>query len=635
MGMMHKFRIAILCLILGLSASIAKAQTGHSVTLYPITTDNFPVISTYFDVQDLAGNFIRGIQKDQVSILEDQNPRSLSELVELQPGVQVAVVINGGKSFALQDSKGISLYEKIAEVLKNWSASRIDSNTDDLSLLTGTEIKIAHTSDMKSWAIALEAYNPDFRTLTANLDSISRGLDSLADPTPRPGMKRALLVVTPALDTANLSSLQSLIERARQTGTKIFVWLVDSPFNFATDSAKALQDLAIQTGGQYFTFSGIESIPDPEQYLDNLRYVYSLNYDSKLNSSGVHQIALQVKTADFTVTSDNQTVDLNIQPPNPIFLSPPMQITRSSSPDSDEPLESLSPTSQVIKILIEFPDGHPREIQRTTLYVDKTLVDENISPPFDQFTWALTNYTESQRHVLFVEAVDNLGLSRVSMEIPVQVNIQLPPTGFLATLSSSSLVLAGVAVVLAGAILALVLIFGGKKTRESPASLEPRYRQLDKDPVTQPVSIKLAPPTRPLTRMSTTAAGQAASSDNTITAYLMRLKEGDLSASGSSIAITRQEVTFGSDPAKATFIINDPSIDDLHARLFQKETNEFYLLDMGSIAGTWVNYAPISREGIQIKHGDLIHIGRVLFRFILEAPPEMHKPQVINGKDIL
>jgi hypothetical protein len=635
MGMIQKFRVVIFCLILGLSISVAKAQTGHSVTLYPIATDNFPVISTYFDVQDLAGNFIRGIQKDQVSVLEDQNPRSLSELVELQPGVQFAVVINGGKSFALQDSKGISLYEKIAEVLKNWSASRIDDNTDDLSLLTGTEIKIAHTSDMKSWAIALEAYNPDFRTLTANLDSISQGLDSLADPTPRAGMKRALLVVTPAPDDANLSSLQSLIERARQTGTKIFIWLVDSPFNFTTGGAKALQDLATQTGGQFFTFSGIESIPDPEQYLDNLRYVYSLNYDSKLNSSGVHQIAVQVKTADFTVTSNNQAVDLNIQPPNPIFLSPPMQITRTSSPDSDEPLESLSPTSQVIKILIEFPDGHPREIQRTTLYVDKTLVDENISPPFDQFTWDLTNYTESQRHILFVESVDNLGLSRVSMEIPVQVNIQLPPTGFLATLSSSSLVLAGIAVTLAGAILALVLIFGGKKNRESSTSLEPRYRQFDKDPVTQPVSIKLEPPSRPFTRMSTIAAGQTASSDNTITAYLMRLKEGDLSASGSSIAITRQELTFGRDPAKATFIINDPSIDDLHARLFQKETNEFYLLDMGSIAGTWVNYAPISKEGIQIKHGDLIHIGRVLFRFTLETPPEMHKPQVITDKDIL
>jgi ribosomal protein S12 methylthiotransferase accessory factor YcaO len=81
-------------------------------------------------------------------------------------------------------------------------------------------------------------------------------------------MKRALLVVTPAPDDANLSSLQSLIERARQTGTKIFIWLVDSPFNFTTGGAKALQDLATQTGGQFFTFSGIESIPDPEQYLD-------------------------------------------------------------------------------------------------------------------------------------------------------------------------------------------------------------------------------------------------------------------------------------------------------------------------------------------------------------------------------
>jgi len=39
--------------------------------------------------------------------------------------------------------------------------------------------------------------------------------------------------------------------------------------------------------------------------------------------------------------------------------------------------------------------------------------------------------------------------------------------------------------------------------------------------------------------------------------------------------------------------------------------------DLGSEAGTWVNYAPVSAEGSQLRHGDLLHIGRVAFRFLL------------------
>jgi pSer/pThr/pTyr-binding forkhead associated (FHA) protein len=31
--------------------------------------------------------------------------------------------------------------------------------------------------------------------------------------------------------------------------------------------------------------------------------------------------------------------------------------------------------------------------------------------------------------------------------------------------------------------------------------------------------------------------------------------------------------------------------------------------------GTWVNYTPVSQEGVNVEDGDLIHIGRVGFRF--------------------
>ncbi len=37
--------------------------------------------------------------------------------------------------------------------------------------------------------------------------------------------------------------------------------------------------------------------------------------------------------------------------------------------------------------------------------------------------------------------------------------------------------------------------------------------------------------------------------------------------------------------------------------------------DLGSVAGTWVNYTPISSTGVRLEDGDLVRIGKMSFRF--------------------
>jgi len=97
-----------------------------------------------------------------------------------------------------------------------------------------------------------------------------------------------------------------------------------------------------------------------------------------------------------------------------------------------------------------------------------------------------------------------------------------------------------------------------------------------------------------------------------------------------AIPLTRAEVTIGRDPNQATCLLDDPSVDGLHARLRVDAAGRFLLADQGSIAGTWVNYAPISSEGTPLEHGDLIHFGRAVFRFQVGKPVSPHKPSIIN-----
>jgi pSer/pThr/pTyr-binding forkhead associated (FHA) protein len=94
------------------------------------------------------------------------------------------------------------------------------------------------------------------------------------------------------------------------------------------------------------------------------------------------------------------------------------------------------------------------------------------------------------------------------------------------------------------------------------------------------------------------------------------------------IPITANVVTFGRDAVRATLVLEDVSVEEIHARL-QRENNLYRLVDAGSVAGTWVNYTPVSRDGTLLENGDFIHIGRIGFRFIQRESGHVRKPVVL------
>ena len=113
-------------------------------------------------------------------------------------------------------------------------------------------------------------------------------------------------------------------------------------------------------------------------------------------------------------------------------------------------------------------------------------------------------------------------------------------------------------------------------------------------------------------------------------AYLYTIHDPDQVDTVPPIPITTDEVTLGSDQGMSTLLLDDPSVEALHARITRLEDGSFRLSDVGSIAGTWVNYTPISKSGTRLEHGDLIHIGRIGFRFMLRKSSTSRKLVIIS-----
>jgi hypothetical protein len=386
------------------------------------------------------------------------------------------------------------------------------------------------------------------------------------------------------------------------------VWIVASQAFSSTSGATALKDLAIQTGGQYSYFSGTETLPSPDTYLAPLRHAYKLQYTSAILTSGNHTLKVQVTLSGEAVTSSDLAFALDIQPPNPMLVAPPQQIVRTAPDARTIAVSSFIPTQQTINIIIEFPDKRTRPLVRTVLYVDGAIASVNTSAPFDQFTWDLKGYTTSGNHILTVEAVDSLGLSKVTLGVPVLVTIVRPKFGLLPWLSRNSQWVALGAIFFAGGGLVLILSRSRRRNRRKT----PSGRRANLDPLTQPVHPERRKSGLHLVRKAPPKQSEA---------YLVRLKDDGQAITAPPIPISTAEVIFGSDPIQVTYILDDPSVSPLHARLKEKD-GQFFLSDEKSVAGTWVNYEQLTAPR-SLNHGDVIHFGRLSYRFMLRNPPEL------------
>ena len=614
----------------------AHAQTAAYAELSAVNAQNFPQVSALLDVYNTNGEFITGLDPSALTIYEDGQPRPTGAITESAVPIEFVTAINPGPALAVRDSNGVPRFSQVVGALTAWSSTLPSDSQDDLSLISLSGSLINHASS-KDWLVSLQSFKPDFRNSTPNLQTLAIALDTANSQTAQPGMKRAVLFITPHMDSPTIDTMIApLIKKAIDSKVRVFVWFVDAVDQDATPSANAFKLLAIQSNGSFFSFSGKETFPDLNMSVAPLRHIYTITYTSAIQSAGDHTLGLYVETPEGKIPALDQSFNVDIQPPNAFFVSPPVQITRQ--PPADDPYNAtvLTPTQQTLDIIIEFPDGHIRDVKRTTLYVDGQITAENHTKPFDHFTWDLTPYKENSQHEIKVEVEDSLGLTKTSIGTPVSFTVIPAPSGIQVMMVQYRSYLILAAIGLTGMAMITLLVWGRGSKRTSTIERVEIRKRLD-DPLTQPVAAVTESNTA--THKNKTQPRKAIAPSWTqprtprveeAPAYLIRLTNGGEPASVSPIPLLEKETTFGTDPVQAMRVLDDPSIGPLHAKIKHIENGTFMIYDHGSVAGTWVNYEPVAREGCRLKHGDRINFGQIIYRFDLSQAPAKSEPQIIR-----
>lgn len=575
------------------------AQTSESLIVQPPESSQFPEITVSIKLPSSKSDMISELGLRHLNMYENGEQIQPDSLNWERRGIHFTLAINPGPSLDIYDIAGVSAYDKLRDVLVVWAGTRSSLLDDAWSFIGGEEVLIANSRDRGIWSDALNAYQPNFRSLQPQIASLEEAIE-LSDTRVVPfGVDKAILYITPAPLPDQIQAINELSNRASLNGIQVNVWMIDEAYFLTNDQGKALIDLAENTGGNLFIFTGSEDLPNPEMYLVDLGYYFTLSYQSRIRETGTNSLVIELNSGDDVISGESAPFFVEVSPPNPILVSPPAVINRIQS--AGETVEFL-PSSQAIEFMVEFPDSHHRPITASRLLVDGEVVEEQRDGPLDALSWDLSSITNSGEHTIQVEVEDSLGLSGRTILTPISIEVLIPEVEQRFDLGQIGLVALGILFVISLFIFIPWMVRRYWQTENFKTILPAKFVQ---DHEIKQILPKLK------------------DSQHKVAAKLIPIGWYTENSDG-IINIIQSQVRIGRDPGKVGVLIDDASVDEIQAMIIHSEEG-FWINDLGSTNGSWVNYKKIGRQPVRIHTGDVLYFGMSGFRFVIADDESLQK----------
>ena len=601
----------ILILVSSIHIYSAVGQTEKTLEVLPPDTENFPTMTITFRMVGVNKTQEFGLQVDDLQVIEDEEPVPVTALSEEKKGVSFTLVINGTRDLDIRDSSGVSIYEKLSSSLVNWASTRETRPGDAWSFVTAEGPITRHVPESSSWVSALQDYQPDFRNMTSDLNSLETGLRLTKNRIVPFGVDKVLLYITPPPAPDQISGIRDLTQEAIRGNIHVFVWMVGDPYFLTNEQGQSLVEMSAATRGEFFHFTGENPIPDPQDYLSPLSFVYTLTYESGIRERSTYPVRVDADIEGETISGESTPFYIDIQPPNPILLSPPSTITRQPQPVNENGQQGYFPDRYVLDVVVGFPDGYEREIVASRLFVDGRLEDIRSEPPFEVLSWDLSGYVSAREHTIQVEVEDALGLSARTIETPVQIAVVDAGSEVQSSGRRMAWIIVG-SILLSAFVLFVIWLLQRWWVRSKPLNVRGFLSNLN--PLEH--SVKLG-----------SAKWEAK-------AALLPMGILEENWEGESHFITLKGLTIGSNPAKSDLVLEGTDVADVQANLFWKE-DAFWLTNLSPSNGTWLNYERIGTEPVRIQTGDSLHFGTVGFRFTLLEKPETSRIRIKSYEPLL
>ncbi len=581
----------------GLSLLLVAGALAAGVGRVAITTvdaSGYPTVTLYLAVNDVDGQPITDLQPDEVTLYENDVQVSDFTLESTEHPMLIGVVIDSSGSFARREggARRVDHAREAARRLISPDFQRLilDDEVAVFAFSGGLPVRLVDFTYDHNLAIneGLNKVDTAGNQNTALFDLVRQAIEDAAG---REGVRRRILLVfSDGTDLVSGVDVDRVIQEA--VDAHLVIYTVGLGNNLAPDQPRSafLRRLADETGGRYMWYrpgrKGAQEALDA--FLDLLvsqRQGYALRYSTK-QYEGTPEVRVAV-SREGRVAEDTARYEVPPLPPEVVV----------------ENLQEGQVLVGSVTVRVAIRRAQ-RPIDRVEYRVDGELVYTAKAEPWD-FPWDTTAYgnspTEAAPHQLTITVYDIGGYQAetglvVGVRLPPPTPTPLPtptpaptptpqppPVGLYA-ISASSLLIALIAL-----ILLIVLIRRGGMRMVGQVAAEVRRR------------------TRVLRGKTRIFGGQGKP--------LATLVVADGAFEGRRFEIYEPKVFLGREEERSDLVFDwDDYVSRRHAKI-AKEGDRFYIWDLNSANGTWVDEQRVPRslsEGLDLKEALPLQDGAVV-----------------------
>jgi hypothetical protein len=652
--------VAVVCLG---AVSLVSAQASPHVDLIKVDASQFPLITLNVAVRDGQGAAV--LEPAGLAVSEDGSAVASFDVNSVVVGAETIFVIDANDTIRVRDvSSGPTRLEKVRESIVGFSTAYMNqSQLDRVSIVVPDDTGETGQFLLENGVFPNEVINeinfydpdpPDDAPLQAMLEMALRR----AEQNQAEGRFQAIVLFTDGANLPNeIEDVAAVVGLAQAQGVPIYSVILGARAD--PEEVENVLALSEPTAAFHVHMPEVEAAEPLYEILRGYQSQTQVQYRSTAAESGAHTVAVALEgvtvSAAYEVTVEPPAVEITVDNSQPI---------RRVAEEADTALEAMEPAEQPIAARVEWPDGHPRQVEGVTLAVNGDEIDVTdadtevvLNNGVLTFDWDIRELDEGE-YELVVQVTDELGLVGRSEALPLTIEIERPevapaatsapaepegeevepsggeaetesetePAGGLPVEITENLPLIGIvtgvlAILGSLFILALAVVFIRRRRRgpAEPAGVAPvAGTAVGTQPLYNP----------PMDHEATQVILPDFIARSMASAHLEPLENAP--GHSGTIPITGNNIAIGRDAKLAQIVFSDKSVSRLHARIMESG-GTYRIYDEGSASGTYLNYERIGLQPQPLKDNDEVHIGRVHLRFHVAPVADKDSTQIMGA----
>lgn len=234
---------------------------------------NTDLVVVNVTVQDAAGKYARGLRRADFKLLEDGREQTLYSFSAEETPYAAAVLLDFSGSM-----------EKRVTMARSAAIRFLDGlRSEDVAAVYRFDAEIEQLQDYSpSRDLAPVVFGMRAKGMTVLNDAILRAAEDLSR---RPEKRRAIVVLSDGMDTRSSASADKALSAALNADATIYTVDMSAPNSASAveraQSAAALRNFAVKTGGRYISTPGGQALRDAfNSIIEELGNQYTLAYQS-------------------------------------------------------------------------------------------------------------------------------------------------------------------------------------------------------------------------------------------------------------------------------------------------------------------------------------------------------------------